>query len=187
MALSARYRCDTVFPLNMLTVGSAGTTDSGGVLFEGVGSVMSVQFASLECYFAEAKELVKNQIDEVKSANTKASLVVGFTGLLISNMGKASGFGWWAILLLAPPTLTIILCLVAYWSASLETQVHPAAIKAHYFNATEETTKEDMADELISCAGRNAKNLRLKHWFLNAGLVMFGVSAACLAVINMHK
>ena len=133
---------------------------------------------SLALALSEAKDQIRGQIEEVKTANGKAQAVVGFTSIVAAVAGThTTGMQTWLIGI--PAIASAVLGLLAYESRDLKTGPALASILDNVTRPSE-VLELDMVYMAIDHADHNTRTLGRKNAYLTAALACLVLEAGAV-------
>ena len=138
---------------------------------------------SLGLVYEELKELVARQTAHAESLDSKASIVIGFTALVIG-VGVGGPVERPPVLGVAIVSVTasFLLAVAAFWVRPFAASPQPRRLYANYPNLDHDRTLVMLANAAIGVFERNEALLRVKSRSLQASLATLTLSILTLVL-----
>lgn len=142
------------------------------------GATMSQSFPSVGLIAAEAKAELESQMRHFESLDTKAGLVLGFSGVLVAVSGAAGGPWLTSARLIAGLAAGVaLMAFVPRRFPALDVR----ALRDEYIRAEESFTRMTLIDTRIEMTSEAASTIQKKAWLNKIGLALLLASVVVLA------
>lgn len=133
----------------------------------------SERYPSLELVFRELKALLDRQSAHVDALDSKASIVIGFTALVLGvAVGGRGPSGDLATVGVSLGGLSFLAALTAFWARSFASFPRPREFYEQFVTAEEEQSRVILCNLAVAAFERNAPTLRRKVVALKLSLVL---------------
>ncbi|MCK4404289.1 MAG: hypothetical protein KAW02_04295 [candidate division Zixibacteria bacterium] len=160
-------------------------------------SEIKIDYPSLDVVFKEVNARLEIQFRAISTLDTKASIVLGFCGVILaSSLWSSQNGGQTLWLTMSPPLLIFIsalFSLIAYWVVEYRRDPEPRPLVENYLvKKSDETAKQILDNWVISFEEnkrkieRKAKLVRLSFLFLTLGIILF-VASHCIILLKSKQ
>ena len=141
--------------------------------------------------YEEIKERLKDQMDSITSIDTKAGIVIALIGAFLGGLVNSSWFlelpKLQLILVLTPLVISLTLALVSIKVADYRKDPEPTPLVDKYAEENQEKTQGQLIRNFADSYDKNKRAITKKEWFINASLIMLGVSILFLCITLISR
>ena len=142
---------------------------------------------TLDLVYNEVKDALNMQFQSMDGLNTKASVIIGFVGVIIGislqlySQSNSYLFGSCMTLFL----ISIVFSFSAYKIKSYRRDPEPRDLTEKYLRADDKTVKKQLIDNFIASFEENKTNIEEKGKYINYSLILLfvGLIVLILSVI----
>lgn len=140
---------------------------------------------SLRIIVDESRFKLADQLDSVKSLDSKAAIIMSFSGVILTLLLTSDSFtkgSRFTPLIGAFIFLAALLSLIVLLVRSYRRDPEPRNFYTGYANKGHIATLEVLAGSFIASYEKNTKKILVKKWLVNASFISLGIASLLLLV-----